>query len=208
MHGSPKYRDENNEGLSQYWREFYQLLCYCFNVYFWVIHKNIYKWHRTGITELWSRLYICLPHSCLADIATEWCHLIQQMYGGLHVIASFSRNHSAHCDRVIHGPLARYVDLRVVAHAPGKPGTFSSPPRVRNPDMHPGTCVTHVSWCMAGSLTSDLLWSRWRGNVPGIPSACTTRNLGIWVEAHVCVSNLTNPPRHKCLLSVFSTNLN
>ena len=38
------------------------------------------------------------------------------------------------------------------AHAPGMPGTFSPPPRVS--DMHHGTCVTHVPWCMQGSLTS------------------------------------------------------
>ena len=37
--------------------------------------------------------------------------------------------------------------------------------------MHHGTCVTHVPWCMSGSLT--------RGggeNVPGIPGACATHN--------------------------------
>ena len=44
---------------------------------------------------------------------------------------------------LFHGPLTRYVKLRV-AHAPGMPGTFSPPPRVRNADMHHGTCVTHV----------------------------------------------------------------
>ena len=60
------------------------------------------------------------------------------------------------------GPLARYVKLRVV-HATGMPGTFSSPPRVSDPDMHHGTCVTHVSWCMSWWLTSCFLWSRWRG---------------------------------------------
>ena len=63
------------------------------------------------------------------------------------------------------GPLARYVNLRV-AHAPGIPGipgTFSPPPRVSDPDMHHGTCVTHVPWCMSGSLTSGFLRSRWRG---------------------------------------------
>ena len=32
-----------------------------------------------------------------------------------------------------------------------------------NPDMHHGTCVTHVPWCMPGSLTSVFLWSQWRG---------------------------------------------
>ena len=65
-------------------------------------------------------------------------------------------------DLIPHGPLARYVKLSV-AHAPGMPWTFSPPPRFSDPDMHHGTCVTHVSWCMPGSLTSDFLWSRWRG---------------------------------------------
>ena len=41
---------------------------------------------------------------------------------------------------------------------------FSPPPRVSYPEMHNGTCVTHVPWCMPGSLTSGFLWSRWRGN--------------------------------------------
>ena len=59
-------------------------------------------------------------------------------------------------------PLARYVKLRV-AHAPGIQGTFSPPPRVSDPDMQHGTCVTHVLWCMPGSLTSSFLWSRWWG---------------------------------------------
>ena len=60
------------------------------------------------------------------------------------------------------GPLARYVKLRV-AHAPGMPGTFPPPPRATDPGMHHGTCVTHVPWCMPGSLTSGFIWSRWRG---------------------------------------------
>ena len=44
-------------------------------------------------------------------------------------------------------------------------------PRVNDPGMHHGTCVTHVPWVMSGSLT--------RGggeNVPGIPGLCTTHN--------------------------------
>ena len=43
----------------------------------------------------------------------------------------------------LQGPLARYVKLRF-EHAPGMPGTFSTPPRVSDPDMHHGTRVTHV----------------------------------------------------------------
>ena len=49
---------------------------------------------------------------------------------------------------------ARYVKL-LVAHVPGMPGTLSLPLRVNNPDMHHGTCVTHVPWCMPGSLTNE-----------------------------------------------------
>ena len=44
-------------------------------------------------------------------------------------------------------------------------------PLFSDPGMHHGTCVTHVPWCMSGSLT--------RGggeNDPGIPGACATRN--------------------------------
>ena len=46
------------------------------------------------------------------------------------------------------------------------PGTFSPPLRVNDPDMHHGTCVTHVPWCMPWLLTSGFLWSRWRGKRP------------------------------------------
>ena len=62
----------------------------------------------------------------------------------------------------VHGYFARYVKLRV-AHAPGMPGTLSPLPRVSDPDMHHGTCVRHVPWCMPGSPTSSFLWKRWRG---------------------------------------------
>ena len=50
-------------------------------------------------------------------------------------------------------------------------------PLFSDPGMHHGTCVTHVPWCMRGSLT--------RGggeNVPGIPGACATRNFSYLVR--------------------------
>ena len=57
------------------------------------------------------------------------------------------------------------------AHAPGMPGTFSPSPQVSDPDMHHGTCVTHVPWCMPGSLTSGFLWNRRRGKTfPAFPA--------------------------------------
>ena len=71
------------------------------------------------------------------------------------------------------------------AHAPRMPGTFSPPPRVSDPDMHHGTCVTHVPWCMPGSLTNGFLWSRRRGKTfPAFPVHAQTAMLRIWQEAH------------------------
>ena len=78
--------------------------------------------------------------------------------------------------------------IRIIAgaHAPGMPGTFSPPPRVSDPDMHHGTCVTHVPWCMPGSLTSSFLWSWWRGKTfPAFPAHAQPAILRIWQEAHV-----------------------
>ena len=44
-------------------------------------------------------------------------------------------------------------------------------PLVSDPDMHHGTCVKHVPWCMSGFLTHGGM-----ENVSDIPGACTTRN--------------------------------
>ena len=72
-------------------------------------------------------------------------------------------------------PWASYVKMRVV-HALGVSGTFS-PHRLKrkllvsNPDMHHSTCVTHMPWCMSGSLTR-----RGGENDTGIPGTCATRN--------------------------------
>ena len=57
---------------------------------------------------------------------------------------------------------------------------FQMKPVVRDPGMHHGTCVTHVPWCMSGSLTCGD-----GENVPGIPGACAPAILCIWQEAHV-----------------------
>ena len=46
---------------------------------------------------------------------------------------------------------------------------------VRDPGMNHSTCVTHVPWCMSGSLTRG-----GGGNVPGISGACAPTMLRIW----------------------------
>ena len=64
------------------------------------------------------------------------------------------------------------------AHAPG---TFSPSLQACDPDMHHGTCVTHVPWCMPGSLTSGFLWNRRRGETfPAFPAHAQSAILGIW----------------------------
>ena len=72
------------------------------------------------------------------------------------------------------------------AHARGMPGTFSPSPLVSDPDMHHGPCVTHVPWCMPGSLTSGFLWNRrWGKTFPAFPAHAQPAILRIWQEAHI-----------------------
>ena len=56
---------------------------------------------------------------------------------------------------------------------------FQRKPLVSDPGMHHGTCVTHVPWCMSGSLTCGD-----GERVPGIPGACAPAILRIWQDAH------------------------
>ena len=50
-------------------------------------------------------------------------------------------------------------------------------PVFSNPGMHRDTCVTHVPWCMSGSLTRE-----GGENDPGIPGACATHNFAYLVK--------------------------
>ena len=61
----------------------------------------------------------------------------------------------------------------------GKAGNVSLPPRFSDPNMHHGTCVTHVPWCMPGLLTCCFLWS-WRRGKRSRLSRCM-RNLQFYV---------------------------
>ena len=85
-------------------------------------------------------------YRCERLLTIKGCHTFWTMPSICRIVCSYQSSRCAQ-KGAGHGPLARYLKLRV-AHVPGIPGTFSPPPRVSNPDMHHGTCVTHVSWCM------------------------------------------------------------
>ena len=106
---------------------------------------------------------------CKASIGVNWLSVCFNWKWLCQMKAFAWRDYSSQTNGVCisylildHGSLTRYAIFRV-AHAPEMPGTFPSLPRVSDPDMHHGTCVTHVLWSMLGSLTSGFLWSRWRG---------------------------------------------
>ena len=86
----------------------------------------------------------------------------------------------------VHFPWASYQIRKIAGCAcAGNAGNvfprrrFQRKPIVSDPGMHHGTCVTHVPWCMSGSLTCGD-----GENVPGIPGACASAILRIWQEAH------------------------
>ena len=66
---------------------------------------------------------------------------------------------------------------------------------VSDPGVHHGTCVTHVPWCMSGSLTHG-----GGENVPGIPGACATYNFAYLVRGPwsviIKIYFLRNSQRH------------
>ena len=57
-------------------------------------------------------------------------------------------------------------------------------PLVSNPGMNHGTCVTHMPWCMSGSLIHVA-----GEHVPGIPGACATCNFA-YLTRGPCDSSL------------------
>ena len=108
----------------------------------------------------WS-IRVPVPFDCFKMIPWKYFH--RSFYLNLieWFIAGYPWSQWLQIGALRYGSLTRYVKLQV-AHAPGMPGTFSPSPQVSDTDMHHGTCLTHVPWCMPGSLTSGFLWIRWR----------------------------------------------
>ena len=96
--------------------------------------------------------------------------------------------HTTKCSRyIITHPWASYQIPRIAGCAcAGNAGNvfprrrFQRKLLVSDPGMHHGTCVTHVPWCMSGSLTC--------GDGENVPGACAPEILRIWQEAHASSS--------------------
>ena len=105
---------------------------------------------RWDLDQIQNYTYFCLVHApmCYEE------HIVREPFRGPWTMTQRSSPWGACCSvrhnqrrlhthTKQHGPLTRYVNVWV-AHAPGMPGTLSPPPRVSDPDMYHGTCVTHV----------------------------------------------------------------
>ena len=135
------------------------------------------QWVQPSVTTVATRGFL-VPSARVEDVVLitlcKGCRFVSQR------TVSVPINRTIQC----HGPLTRYVKLRF-AHAPGIPETFS--PRVSDPGMHHGTCVTHVPRCMPGSLTSGFHLISVAGKTfPAFPSHA---------QPAICVSG--KRPMHK-----------
>ena len=160
----------------------------------WLAQKLLDLWWGDCWLNIWTRKQLSL-----GAMASERCHDLVMTLGKLSSVNQgvipgwFFSTVSGSIPRHAHGPLTRYVKLRV-AHAPGMLGTFSGhrlrrKPLVSDPGMHHGTCVTYVPWCLSGSLTRG-----GRENVSSNPDACATRSFtylvrGPCVSMSVCMPN-------------------
>ena len=81
-------------------------------------------------------------HDCLSathiDVSSIWEHM-----GVINEDVSPICARTGNCEMVPNGPLDRSLKLWV-EHALGMPGTSSLPPGLSDPDVHHGTCATHV----------------------------------------------------------------
>ena len=126
-----------------------------FTASLWVISlATLFQFRKHTIEHIWYWNNIKVYIYDFSNNTWKYINLLQRILKSRATIP---------CGIVIpHWPLTRYVNLRV-AHAPRMRGTFSPPPRISDPDMHHGACVTHEPWCMPGSVTGGFLWNWWQG---------------------------------------------
>ena len=166
----------------------YLCTCFCFSLFCF----------GSAIISYWILIYLPIFFSIV------W---LKHIYLFISIGEKSETISMAQCKRGI-APWASYQIRKIAGCAcAGNAGNvfprrrFQRKPLVSDPGMHHGTCVTHVPWCMSGSLTCGD-----GENVPGIPGACAPAILRIWQEAHcisIGVTSLFNeaPFRGECFVS-------
>ena len=98
-------------------------------------------------------------------------------------------------DTWFHGPLTQNCVLRMCRECRERfpRHRFRRIPLVIDPGLHHGTCVTHVPWCMLGSLACG-----GGKNVPGIPGACVTRKFTYLVRNPLIDLRSMDVSSHPC----------
>ena len=91
-----------------------------------------------------------------------------------------------------HGPLTRWVAVHRECKERFPCNRVQRKLILSDPVIHYVTCVTHVPWCMSGSLTRGV-----GENVPGIPGTCTTHNFTNLVRGP-CHDNVIHAPMPLC----------
>ena len=139
--------------------------------YIWIFYRLLLRWSGNRGRGVCLRSLVAPVDIVVGVLGRQRVFVINRCNVGMKGIHTRVYIHGASCQiRKIAG-----------AHAPGMPGTFSPSPRVSDPDMHHGTCVTHVPWCISGSLTSGFLWNRRRGKTfPAFPVHAQPAILRIW----------------------------
>ena len=122
---------------------------------------------------MYPAMWFCeekIPHMQLIEVWTKWSQIT--IPNGCFWIRNDTRS------ALVQTPWTSYQIRNIAGCAcAGNAGKvfprhrLQRKPVISDPNMHHGTCVTHVPWCMSGSLT--------RGggkNIPGIPAACANHN--------------------------------
>ena len=108
------------------------------------------KWYMVNASNLFTRI---LRDGCFIGARTLYgCPLWCYGMATLSAILNFCREWASYEIRKIAG--CAWV---------GNAGNVFPPSRVSDRDMQPDPCVTHVPWCLPGSLTNGFLWRLWQG---------------------------------------------
>ena len=144
--------------------------------------------HKIVLMEGWSSYFtfICCHHiwGCIITFAIYFCsthYCVQKPY--LMKIITLLANNGIHGSPCMLSWASCLIRKIVGCACTGNAGKvfprrrLQRKPLVSDPCVHHGTCVTHVPWCMSGSLAR-----RTGVNVPSIPGACAPASLRIWQE--------------------------